>query len=86
MFEWLIETVIWGLTYESCLLYQDDVIMIGRLFQEHLLNLWKEFQLFWEAYLKLNLEKCQLFQDVRDLRHTVSPEGDNHQTRDAEVV
>jgi hypothetical protein len=43
--------------------YLDDVIVIGHMFQEHLLNLRKEFQWFWEACLKLNPEKCQLFQN-----------------------
>jgi hypothetical protein len=39
-----------------------SVILIGRMFQEHLLNLQKMFQQFQEACLKLNPEKCQLFQ------------------------
>jgi hypothetical protein len=57
-------------------MYLEDVIMIGRTFQEHLLNLRKVFQWFQEACLKLNLEKCQLFlKEVRYLRHIVSPVG-----------
>jgi hypothetical protein len=46
MFERIMETVLRGLTYESCLVYLDDVIVIGHMFQEHLLNLRKEFQWF----------------------------------------
>jgi hypothetical protein len=42
--------------------YPDDVIVVGRTFQEHLLNLRKVFQRFWESRLKINPEKCQLFQ------------------------
>lgn len=38
------ETFLRGLTYETRLVYQDDVIMIGRTFQEHLLNLRRMFQ------------------------------------------
>jgi hypothetical protein len=34
-FERLMEIVLRGLTYESCLVYLDDVIVIGRTFQEH---------------------------------------------------
>jgi hypothetical protein len=45
---------------ESCLVYLDDVIVTGRMFQEHLLNLRKVFQHFREAHLKLNAEKCIL--------------------------
>jgi hypothetical protein len=38
-FERLMETVLRSLAGESCLVYLDDVIVIGRSFQEHLLNL-----------------------------------------------
>jgi hypothetical protein len=38
-FEWLMETVFICVTYESCLIYLDDVIMIGHTFQEHPLKL-----------------------------------------------
>jgi hypothetical protein len=51
--------------------------MIGRTFQEHLLNLWKVFHPFQEACLKLNSEKCQHLQkQVRYLEHTMSPQED----------
>jgi hypothetical protein len=75
-FERLMETVLRGLTGESCLVYLDDVIVVGHTFQEHLLNLRKVLQRFREARLKLNPEKCQLLQkEVRYLGHIVSPEG-----------
>jgi hypothetical protein len=57
-FERLMQTVLRGLT---SLPYQDDVIVIGRIFQEQLLNLRRVFQRFQEARLKLSPEKCQLF-------------------------
>jgi hypothetical protein len=44
-FERLMETVLRSLTYESCLVYL-DMIVIGHTFQEHLLNLRKVFQRF----------------------------------------
>jgi hypothetical protein len=51
------------------------VIVIGRTFEEHLLNLRKVFQRFRKVCLKLNPEKCQRLQKkLRYLRHTVSPE------------
>jgi len=43
-FERLMESVLRGLTYEACLVYLDDVIVIGRTFQEQLDNLQKVFQ------------------------------------------
>jgi hypothetical protein len=69
------ETVLRGFSYESYLMYLDNVIVIGRTFQEHLLKLWKVFQRFREARVNLNPDKCQLFQKgVRYFRHIVSPE------------
>jgi hypothetical protein len=59
-FERLIEAVLRDLTYESCLVYLDDVIVIGRKFQEHLLNLREVLQQFREARLKLSTDMCQL--------------------------
>jgi hypothetical protein len=54
--------------------YLDDVI--GRTFPERLLNLRKVFKRLREARLKLNPDKCQLFQkEVRYLGHIVSPDG-----------
>jgi hypothetical protein len=70
------EAVLRGLTYESWLVYLDDVIVIGHKIQEHLLNLRKVLQRFRETRLKLNMEKCQIFQKkLRYLRYAVSPEG-----------
>jgi hypothetical protein len=73
-FERLMETVLRGLTYDSRIVYLDDVIVIGHMFKEHLLNSWKVFQWFCESHLKLNPEKCQLLhKEVRYLGHIVSP-------------
>jgi hypothetical protein len=75
-FERLMETVLRGLTYDSCLVYLDDVIVIGRTFPEHLRNLKKVFERLREAHLKLKPDKCHLLQkEVRYLGHSVSPEG-----------
>jgi hypothetical protein len=75
-FERLMETVLRGLTSDSCLVYLYDVIVIGRTFQEHILNLRKVLERFREARLKLNLGKCQRLQkDVKYLGHIVSSEG-----------
>jgi hypothetical protein len=45
-FESLMEAVLRGLMHDSCLVYLDDVIIIGLTFQEHLLNLQKVFNQF----------------------------------------
>jgi hypothetical protein len=71
-FERRMETVLRGLPYDSCHVYLEDVIVTGRTFQVHLLNLRK---LFREGHLKLNPRKCKYLQkEVRYLGHTVSSE------------
>jgi hypothetical protein len=73
-FERLMESVLRGLIYDGCLVYLDDIIIIGRTFQEHLDNLRKVFQRLRGAHL--NPEKCRLFhKEVRYLGHIVSPQG-----------
>jgi hypothetical protein len=70
------ETVLLGFTYDSCLRHLDDVIILGRTFQEHLLNLRKVFERFREARLKLKPVNCQHLQkEVKNLGHMISPEG-----------
>jgi len=74
--ERLMESVLRGLTYEACLVYRDDAIVIGRTFQEELDNLQMVLQRLREARLKLNPYKCQLFRkEVRYLGHIVSSLG-----------
>jgi hypothetical protein len=43
-FEKLLETVLRGLIYDSCLVYLHNMIVIGHMFQDHLLNLKKVLQ------------------------------------------
>ena len=43
-FQRLMENVLAGLTKKSCMVYIDDVLVIGRTFQEHLGNLREVFQ------------------------------------------
>jgi hypothetical protein len=45
-FERLMETVLRGFTYDSCLVYLDDLIVIRRTLHGHLTNLPKIFQRF----------------------------------------
>jgi len=86
-FEQLMESVLTGLTYDACLLYLDDGTVIGRTFQEQLGNLRKVFQRLWEAHLKLNPAKCQLFwKEVRYLGHIVSPSGVTTDPKKLEAV
>nr|WP_253310135.1 reverse transcriptase domain-containing protein [Rickettsia endosymbiont of Ceutorhynchus assimilis] len=75
-FERLMHLVLRGLTWRTCLVYLDDVMIMGNSFQEHLNNLKEVFDRFRNANLKLNPNKCFLFQKkVEFLGHVVSEEG-----------
>ncbi|GBM62391.1 Transposon Ty3-I Gag-Pol polyprotein [Araneus ventricosus] len=75
-FERLMETVLRGLSSEACLVYLDDIIIVGRTFEEHLNNLRKVFQRLQKANLKLSPRKCRFFQkEVTYLGHIISAEG-----------
>ncbi|GBN05574.1 Retrovirus-related Pol polyprotein from transposon 17.6 [Araneus ventricosus] len=69
--ERLMETVLRGLS--SCLVYLDDIIIVGRTFEEHLNNLRKVFQRLQKANLKLSPKKCRFFQkELAHLGHVIS--------------
>ncbi|GBN83301.1 Retrovirus-related Pol polyprotein from transposon 297, partial [Araneus ventricosus] len=72
----LMETVLRGLTSEACLVYLDDIIIVGRTFQEHLNNIRKVFQRLQKANLKLSPKKCRFFRkEVSYLGHIISADG-----------
>ncbi|GBO17422.1 hypothetical protein AVEN_70072-1 [Araneus ventricosus] len=73
-FERLMETVLHGLSSETCLVYLDDIIIVGRTFEEHLNNLRKLFQRLqkarnvssltsaraWDPWSSCEIQKAQL--------------------------
>ena len=75
-FQRLMDLVLAGLKMSHCLVYVDDVIVMGRSFQEHLSNLRKVFERVREAGLTLKPTKCVFFQtEVFYLGHLISREG-----------
>ncbi len=54
--------VLRGLSWTEVLAYLDDVIVLGRSFEDHLDNIKKVFQQFRDHSLKLKPRKCFLFQ------------------------
>ncbi|GFX43850.1 retrovirus-related Pol polyprotein from transposon 17.6 [Trichonephila clavipes] len=75
-FECLMETVLGGLSYEACLVYLDDIVIVGRSFEEHLKNIRRVLQKLKEAILKLSPTKCHLFRlEVTYLGHIISAKG-----------
>lgn len=75
-FERLMEQVLAGLIGDACLVYLDDIIIVGRTFEDHLQNLTKVLSKIRGANLKLSPEKCSFFRrQVNFLGHIVSEEG-----------
>ncbi|GBM36447.1 Retrovirus-related Pol polyprotein from transposon 297 [Araneus ventricosus] len=68
-FERLMEIVLRGLSSEVCLVYLDEIIIVGLTFEEHLNNLRKIFQRLQKDNLKLNAKKCRKIKAVDDWPH-----------------
>ena len=75
-FQRLMESVLNGLHWSTCLVYLDDCIIMGRTFDEHLSNLQEVLQRFRQANLKLKPSKCQFFKkEVTYLGYVIGSEG-----------
>ena len=72
----LMDMVLAGVQWSSCLVYLDDVIIIGKTFKEHLTNLREVFNRQRGAGLKLKPSKCDFCcKQVEFLGHIVSEDG-----------
>ena len=75
-FERLMETVLHGLQWQTCLLYLDDIIIFGHTFEETMARLKEVVHRLRQAGMKLKPKKCVLFQkSVQFLGHVVSADG-----------
>ena len=75
-FQRLMDSVLAGLQWSTCLVYLDDIIIVGRSFEEHMKNLQLVFERLKEAGLKLQPKKCHFLRHkVTFLGHIVSSEG-----------
>jgi len=76
LFQRLMDLGLVGLTWEICLVYLDDVIIMSEIFDDHLSRLTTVFRRLRAANLKLKPSKCRLFQRrVIFLGHLVTCEG-----------
>ena len=76
VFQRLMDLVLCGLTYESCLVYLDDIIVFGQDFDSHVRRLPEIFDRLQMAGLKLHMKKCCLFQRrVNFLGHVLTEAG-----------
>ena len=75
-FNRVMHLVLQGLTWEECLAYLDDVIILGNSFKDHITKLTHALDIFKEYNLKLKLSKCNLFQkEVKFLGKIVNNNG-----------
>ena len=75
-FQRLMDSVLAGLHWKSCLVYIDDIVVVGKSIDEHLLNLQQVLERLRQAGLKLQPGKCKFLQmQVTYLGHVVSAQG-----------
>eukprot|EP00731_Ephydatia_muelleri_P008358 Em0004g696a len=86
-FQRLMDRVLGGLKWSSCLVYFDDIIVIGSTFSEHLKHLAAVLTHLRQSGLKLNPTKCKLCQQqVTFLGHIVSTQGISKDPEKVEVI
>ena len=70
------DSVLAGLHWKSCLVYIDDIVVVGKSIDEHLLNLQQVLERLRQAGLKLQPGKCKFLQtQVTYLGHVMSAQG-----------
>ena len=87
VFQRWMDLVLSGLTYETCLVYLDDIIVFSRDFDTHLSRLREIFIRLRSANLKVHIKKCSLFQRrVNFLGHVLTETGIEVQPEKVEAV
>ena len=75
-FSCLMDHILAGLHWETCLFYLDDIIVFSSSWEEHLARLRQVFERLRDADLKLGAEKCTFdAKEVSYLGHRVTAEG-----------
>ena len=75
-FSCLMDRVLAGLHWETCLFYLDDIIVFSSTWEEHLARLLEVFERLRHAKLKLGAVKCTFAaKEVSYLGHRVTEEG-----------
>ena len=75
-FQRLMDLILTGLQWSSCLVYLDDIIILGKNFADHIHNIQVVLHRIKDAGLKLQPTKCHFFRKaVSYLGHIVSEHG-----------
>lgn len=86
-FQRLMDNVLMGLKDELCLVYLDDIIIIGTDMSQHKERIHKVFSRLREANLSIQLEKCQFASNEVDyLGHKISDQGVKPDPRKIQAV
>ena len=75
-FQRLMESMLVGLVGECCMVYIDNILIMGKTFEEHFENLRKVLERLRKANLRLKAQKCKFMRDkVGYLGHVMSKDG-----------
>jgi len=75
-FERLIDTLLRGLKWHTCLCYLDDIVVFSKTFKEHVERLREVLSVLASAGLLLNFKKCHLgARQIKVLGHLVDTNG-----------
>jgi hypothetical protein len=75
-FQRMMDVMLAGLKWNSCLVYLDDILFFSKTFDEHLMRLEKVLQCISKANLKLKLSKCSFCEfSIPILGFVVSGQG-----------
>lgn len=75
-FQRLMELVLQGLNWRTCIIYLDDIVVYGNTLEQHLQRVDEVLGKIKESGLKLKPGKCHLLQEsVNFLGHVVSKDG-----------
>jgi Reverse transcriptase (RNA-dependent DNA polymerase) len=73
-FQRFVDITLSGLTWKSCLVYLDDIIVFSKTPTEDMEHLDAVLHRLYRAGLTLNLKKCHFFKDTVDyLGHVIRP-------------
>ena len=87
VFQRLMDFVLCGLSYTTCLVCLDDIIIFSKSFKEQLARLREVCSRISSANLKLKPTKCLLFRrSVSFLGHVVSEQGISMQTEKVQAI
>ena len=86
VFQRLMDLVLCGLSYETCMVYLDDIIVFSKDFDTHLSRLQEVFDRLHAANLKLHPDKCLLRRRVAFIGHVVSENGIEMQSDKIDAV